>query len=181
MWIEHLRRVALYCTIATQQCASELVCPKGSTQRTSGCVPCPAGTYRDEVSSNLTDTCTSCPNGQYLIDTATNATLHDDLSDCLNCSAGTEYVDNQTACATCESGKYQEQSGIASLQCKTCGVGQYAVSTLRARACSNGQYQEDAAAAATSCKTCPVGQFASDPEARRCLLCRHLPAVTPSR
>jgi hypothetical protein len=74
-----------------------------------GCVSCGTGTYSVAVAITV---CSNCDAGKFLIDARTDATLHDDESDCSICGAGNYTASAGSAtCTTCIAGTYLVEAG----------------------------------------------------------------------
>ena len=67
--------------------------------------------------------CKDCQVGRFLIDNQSDASNHDDESDCLFCLAGKSYVDRLTPCAECLVGRYQSENEAVSVTCSFCAAG----------------------------------------------------------
>ena len=109
-------------------------CPLGSVVIDNTCVPCPVGSYYDD----LTDTCVNCPVGSYNSEEAqlqctscpeisgVSGTTEKEgsvkMSDCKEtCPAGKFYNLARGVCESCGNGKYQPEEGT--FFCFMCGVG----------------------------------------------------------
>ena len=97
--------------------ASCLACPKGRefVNRTTECTICAAGRFQNS-STKPGAVCSSCPSGRYLLDTEDTqaAEKHVDVTQCLTCPKGREFVNRTTECAICAAGRFQNSN---SLQC----------------------------------------------------------------
>ena len=78
---------------------------------------------------------------------------------CSFCIAGTEYVDTENDCTTCDTGKYQISHNTSKVTCKFCLAGKYIDTKITVcKSCNTGQYSSSNDAAVLSCKNCVAGK-----------------------
>ena len=138
-----------YSLPAQHNCTS---CAPGSwtsVYASDGCTACDLGRYSAEVGATNSDVCTICgvgqiaiapngsgacelcPIGTYNTELGLDASFHDEVADCLDCSEGRfsssnrvsceactggQYVFNQESCEECTKGKVRQKGG-----CRTSG------------------------------------------------------------
>jgi hypothetical protein len=168
-------------------------CNKGynNSQNNLECVPCPAGTFQDDVSDTVCRPCQAgstcaggeadpvpCGTGQYSAPKATTCTncaagTNDDDSNpatpCKGCVAGQYSAPKATSCDDCAAGTNDDDSNPAT-PCKGCVAGQY--SAPKATTCDDcaAGTNDDDSNPATPCKGCVAGQY-SAPKATTCTNC----------
>jgi len=128
-------------------------CPSGtfSTQGSSACSNCTAGTYATNSSSSA---CTTCLPGKFSTAIgASNATV------CADCARGTySQVQGSTRCTNCTLGTYSDLLGSPSNStCAMCPPGTYTTTAGASTCltCAAGSFST--VSGATSCDTCPSG------------------------
>jgi len=113
------------------------------------CSICPKGKYQPNVTFD--GECLDCV-GSYILDDGQDVTQHDSFEDCQNCAAGKEFADTITECIVCSYSKYQDQSNVAGLACKTCSSNTYI---------TDDRKLVDAHTAQGDCVACKEGKFAA--------------------
>ena len=134
------------------------------------CIACPPGTFQ---TSDGTTFCTSCKAGTYLTQYGASS-----LDSCISCVAGTystlKMSSSSSSCLACERGKF---SNNGSDSCQPCHAGSYS-SVLAASSsnvctkCDFGTYSTVVAASeSASCLVCKAGTFSLS-GADTCSVCR---------
>ena len=144
-----------------------LYCQAGTSfaTQTTNCTICMEGKYQDQnvVASAA---CQDCPAGRYLLDTGTVQDNHDEISDCLFCVAGKQFVSTTAQCTICMAGKYQAENAGASVVCVDCPTGRYLTDMATAEPqhdeisdclfCGLGEFFRNKT---TTCQICYLGQY----------------------
>ena len=161
------------------------------------CNVCDSGEY--QATNNVASvSCQSCVAGRYLNDNGTDASYHNSVDDCSECSEGTFAKEPksqfcldcpfgrfspavaQKKCIACPIGKYQDQNKQTDASaCKICGVGKYINSTGEnvCKFCPAGKNLIEEGSADshdefTDCKNCPVLKFSPfEGHSESCYLC----------
>ena len=141
---------------------------RGKQSLQDGCSGiCPSGKYGDSVGSigPAENSCTTCPPGTQNPHNASEASKHDDASDCTACPQGF-YADKVMldACKSCTPGKFQ--TGHGSSSCKSCPKGAYQHSTgaVHCTPCDAGTYgtSEGQSSSEAACTPCPIARYNAD-------------------
>lgn len=161
------------------------------------CEQCPFGTIREKYASDDLN-CTTCPIGKSSQFYGISVDLDNDAPTdenskwythncfpcpwmwakpdptalrCSRCSAGTESLDNRTACSMCPAGKFN--AGGDSSSCFTCKPGQYTATTGNKACLTCPVGKTTSIWGSTRCDSCPVGKAgyisgATDPYCKVC-------------
>ncbi|GMH79536.1 hypothetical protein TL16_g08177 [Triparma laevis f. inornata] len=124
-----------YSTGGSASCMNCLAGKFSSSESSSSCFNCAAGKFSGPSSTSCTtcegprysasgqpDACIECPAGRYMnIIEFSDVSMHDDLSDCQNCSIG-KFGKGKglSECTLCKGGWYADEVGLT--ECKTCNV-----------------------------------------------------------
>ena len=166
-----------------------LFCEAGTsfTTQIAQCDVCGAGHYQSNIDLPAV-VCQQCPEGRYLIDKGTAKEAHDEMSLCLYCPKGNEFVSKTEMCSVCKAGHYQDQELQPSVACQLCPTGRYLTDAgvgmeehdeitdcffcnkgeeyhNRMSACSVcqvGQWQDSSNQSSATCQNCPSGQNIED-------------------
>ena len=98
-------------------------CPAGEYGLAEGgCGECPAGFFRDTPGAESVEDCAECPIGQFGLSPGLAV-------ECEKCPRGMYTVTSQNIavsfCLTCASGRYNDEWGLADVQCKACDEGSF--------------------------------------------------------
>ena len=117
------------------------------------CRTCDAGTIAERPGSS---SCTKCPAGTFLKDTTGAIDLHDEQSDCTNCSLAkyNPFPGHSSECFECLSAKLP-----GTTLCEGCAPGTYKVTVT-----TDGDLTTD-------CISCPMGYFTYDRNLDACIKC----------
>ena len=173
----------LFAAIKCQDCVGKYITDDGKTDtehdELSDCKTCPAGKaffditeckicgagqYQD-TNDKASVSCTPCT-GTYITDDGQTATEHDELSDCKTCPIGYEITGtDSTQCHVCGYSKYQDQTGVPGIECKTCLKDTYitddngeAVAHDNVRDCVDCATGKFANAGERACDSCTAGK-----------------------
>ena len=91
----------------------------------STCSICPAGYYQSFTETCSSIACTACNAGTFNADAGTDVLLHNNINDCLACSAGTTSTKGSSTCTACLHGRF---ASAAKDTCATCSAGRAASS-----------------------------------------------------
>ena len=88
-------------------------------------------------------------------------------AECKFCIASKYYIDTETSCTICPTGKYQEQSsyatGLPSVSCKFCIKGmEFNGKDKVCKICVKGKYQAQENTQGVDCDLCAAGQYITD-------------------
>ena len=119
--------------------------------------------------------CKDCPTGRYIEDEAIDETKHESETNCLHCPRGYEF-ENKSKCQVCGFSKYQDQSNVASVTCKTCPADSYITDDRKYSfnhelekdcvKCSDGKFTLEIGDRA--CDTCSAGRERKDSSCEDC-------------
>ncbi|KAJ6254390.1 insulin-like growth factor binding protein [Anaeramoeba flamelloides] len=135
-------------------------CGSGNSTTREGCVPCPKGTYNDEI--YIAHECNKCLGGTYQDE--------EGQSICKECDYGTfQNGKGNTVCRVCEKGTFTNEK--KSTQCHDCAIGTYSdiQGLSKCLDCGPGLYS--AKTKSTFCDQCSKGKFSnktSNTECREC-------------
>ena len=123
-----------------------------------GCAKCPVNTYSDTKSAL---SCTACP-----ARTATVSTGATSVSDCIPCTPGTYFSDEQ-GCTKCPVNTYSDTK--SALSCNSCPIGSFskitgATSVSDCVPCAPGTFYSPE----KGCSSCPLGTFSNTKSALSC-------------
>ncbi|KAJ6241698.1 insulin-like growth factor binding protein [Anaeramoeba flamelloides] len=135
-------------------------CAKGSYGVDQGCLPCPNGTYSDEI--GMTMECKKCLEGTFGNETG--------LSVCYDCEPGTATPqNNQKSCAPCSSGHYTDT--YKSTSCKECDKGTFndQQGLSYCDKCDIGTFNQESGL--STCDKCDFGTYANVTGLSECYEC----------
>jgi hypothetical protein len=155
-------------SVATTQCPAGYFC--GGSGRNNG--PCPSGTFSATLSAISNATCLPCAAGVWCPEASTNGSTP--------CIAGWSCPGGRRANAPCGPGFYQPNTGQSS--CIQCVAGSLSniFGATKCDSCPAGTYSE-AGSAALTCTPCPSNTYSPNPGAGSRAFCIPCPSGYVSR
>jgi sugar lactone lactonase YvrE len=135
------------------------LCPAGTfglssaLSSISGCILCSPGYFSSALGASSPSTCIACPSGTYNSSSGISS-----LSSCTSCIGGTYSLSGSSQCITCDPGFYSPMGGSS---CLACPKGTYSgLKATNCTVCEPGTYATSIAS--ISCTICPIGSSCAD-------------------